>query len=83
MQQLIFDSDEVFQRTSSFYLEKDGRYQKKSADILIRCINSVKEEKVSDVSLNLSMYIGRGAFKDSIQLTGAAFFLDFEIEVQK
>lgn len=43
----------------------------------------MKEEKVSDVSLNLAMYIGRGAVKDSIQLTGGAYFLDFEIEVQK
>ena len=42
----------------------------------------VKEEKVSDVSINLANYIGRGAVKDSIQLTGSAYFLDFEIEVQ-
>lgn len=50
---------------------------------MVRCINQVKEEKVSDVSFNLAMYIGRGAVKDSIQLTGGAYFLDYEIEVIK
>lgn len=66
MQQLLFDEDEVYTRVSSFYQEKDGKYQKKSAEIMVRCVNSVKEEKVSDVSFNLAMYIGRGAVKDSI-----------------
>jgi hypothetical protein len=79
----VFDEDEVFQRVSSFYQEKDGKYQKKSGEIMVRCINQVKEEKVSDVSFNLAMYIGRGAVKDSIQLTGGAYFLDYEIEVSK
>ncbi|CDW89532.1 UNKNOWN [Stylonychia lemnae] len=82
MQQLLFE-DEVFQRVSSFYQEKDGKFQKKSADVIIKCINQVKEEKISEVSLNLSSYIGRGSVKDSIQLTGSAYFLDFEIEVVK
>jgi hypothetical protein len=81
MQQLIFE-DEVFSKVSSFYREKDGKYQNKKAEILVRCINSVKEEKICEVSINLSSYIGRGAVKDSIQLSGSAYFLDFEIEVE-
>ncbi len=81
MQQLIFD-DDVFEKVSGFYKEKDGKYQPKKAEIHVRCINSVKEEKISEVSLNLASYIGRGAVKDSIQLTGSAYFLDYEIEVE-
>ena len=80
MQQLIFE-DEVFSKVSSFYKEKDGKYQHKKAEIIVRCINQVKEEKICEVSINLASYIGRGAVKDSIQLSGSAYFLDFEIEL--
>jgi hypothetical protein len=81
MQQIIFDN-EIFTRVSSFYKEKAGQYQSKKAEILVRCINPVKEEKICDVQLNLAAYIGRGAVKDSVQLSGSAYFLDFEIEVE-
>lgn len=46
------------------------------------CQNSIRTEKISEVSINLADYIGRGAMKDSIQLSGSAYFLDYEIIVE-
>jgi hypothetical protein len=42
----------------------------------------VRCEKISEVTINLSDYINRGTMKDSIQLTGSAYFLDYEISVE-
>lgn len=71
--------NEQFSKSSGFYKEKDGKYQKKDAEVHVMCQNMVRCEKISEVSINLSDYIGRGLMKDSIQLTGSAYFLDFEI----
>jgi hypothetical protein len=65
MQQIIFDN-EVFSKVSSFYKEKDGKnYQEKTAEIIVRCNNSLKDDKVCEVKINLASYIGRGWVKDS------------------
>ena len=82
MQQVEFDEDEQFERISSFYKEKSGKYQVKKAEVVVMCEYSVKEEKISKVELNLSNYIGKGVVKDTIQLYGNAYFLDFEITVE-
>jgi hypothetical protein len=42
-----------------------------------------KETKISEVTLNLSSYIGRGLVKDNIAMTGNVYFVDFEIAVGK
>jgi hypothetical protein len=42
-----------------------------------------KETKISEVTLNLSSYIGRGLVKDNIAMTGNVYFVEFEIAVGK
>ena len=49
----------------------------------MKCLTSLKDDKISEVSINLASYIGRGLVKDSMQLTGNAYFIDFEIEVEE
>ena len=44
--------------------------------------NGFKEEKISEVTINLSDYIGRSVVSDRIQMNGNAYFLDFEICVE-
>lgn len=41
-----------------------------------------KEEKLSEISLNLSNYINRGLVKDNMQMTGNVYFLEFQIHVE-
>ncbi len=81
MLQVEFDETEVFTRVSSFYREKDNKFQPKRLTFIVRCKNPNKDEKISEVSLNISPYIGKGVVKDSLQLTGNAYFVDFEISV--
>lgn len=80
MQEIVFDG-ENFKRISSFYQEKGGKYQPKKLDILVMLWNGMKETVVSEVTLNLSSYIGRGLVKDSIQMTGNVYFIEFEVSV--
>jgi hypothetical protein len=65
MQELQFNS-EVFQRTSGFYAESVGKIQKKEATIKVLSWNGIREEKLSEVSINLSDYIDRGLVTDKI-----------------
>lgn len=41
--------------------------------------NGIKEEKLGDVAVNLTNYIGRGTVTDRVQMSGNAYFLSFEI----
>ena len=43
--------------------------------------NGQKETVISEVTINLSSYIGRGLVKDSIQMTGNVYFIEFEVSV--
>jgi len=82
MQTVEFDQGEEFSRVSGFYKEKDGKsYQEKKAKIKIVSYQGLTPEgtKVCSVPFNLSDYIGRGRVKESLQLTGNAFYVDFEI----
>ena len=81
MQQVVFEK-EVFKRISSFYREKDDKYQPKKAEIKVMCQIQNKEEEISKVKLNLSSYLGRGPMHDTIQLYGSAYFLDFDIYIE-
>ncbi len=62
---MLFE-DEVYKKISGFYKEKDGHYQPKKAEISVRCMNTVKDEKICDVKIDLASYINRGPVKDSI-----------------
>ena len=73
---------DVIQKTSGFYKERDGSYQPKKAEIIVRAVSGMKDDKICEVSINLSSYIGRGAVNDSQSLSGSAFFIDFEISVE-
>lgn len=72
----------MFKRISTFYKDKDS-YQAKKAEIAVIHWNGQKETKISEVTLNLSSYIGRGLVKDSIQMTGNVYFIEFEVIVGK
>lgn len=80
MQEIQFDGDN-FKRISSFYQEKGGKYQAKKLDIQVVLWNGQKETVISEVTLNLSSYIGRGLVKDNIQMTGNVYFIEFEVSV--
>lgn len=69
---------------SGFYKEKEGVYQEKKAKVKIVSYpnNATEGQKVCSVPFNLSKYIGKGLVKESLQLTGNAFFVDFEIMVE-
>ena len=82
MQQIVFEN-EIFSKVSGFYKEKDGKYQEKTADLIVKCVNSLKEDKICEAKINLASYIGRGCVKDTAQLSGAAFFIDFEVLVEE
>ena len=83
MQTLEFDGD-TFSRASKFYKMKDGKYEDKSAEILVFCSNSIKsDDKQGGVKFTVNNYIGRGAVKDSLQFNkGNVQYLDFEITVE-
>lgn len=80
MQHVKFE--DVFTKVCGFYREKDGTYQPKKATIIVRAVSSLKDDKICDVTINLASYIGRGTVNDSQNLSGAAFFIDFEISVE-
>ena len=82
MLSIVFDNEE-FSRVSGFYKEKDGTFQDKKAKIQVRTFTSIDPQgvKISTVPFNLSDYIGKGWVKESLQLTGNAFYIDFEILV--
>ena len=82
MQTVEFDG-EIFSRVSGFYKEKDGTFQEKKAKVKIVSFLPTNPEgqKVCSVPFNLSDYIGRGVVKESLQLTGNAYYCDFEIHV--
>lgn len=79
---LVFGSNEIFQKTSGFYREKDGSWQEKKAQIEIRCVGGT-QDKICEHNLNLSSYIGRGLVKERVSLTGSAYHMDFEIAVEE
>lgn len=79
MQELIFEED-GFSKASGFYKEKDGKWQEKTAEIIVKCLGGT-QEKICEATLNLASYIGRGLVKERVQLSGAAYFIDFEISV--
>jgi hypothetical protein len=82
MQTVVFD-DELFSRVSGFYKEKDGKWQEKKAKVQVKSYTGAAEPiKVCSVPFNLSDYIDRGIVKESLQLTGNAFFVDFEILIE-
>ena len=80
MQTVEFDGEE-FSRVSGFYREKDGKFQEKKAKVKIVSFLPLNPEgqKVCSVPFNLSDYIGRGRVRESLQLTGNAYYCDFEI----
>jgi len=83
MQTVEFDG-EIFSRVSGFFKEKDGRFQEKKAKIKIVSYLGAQPvpTKICSVPFNLSDYINRGIVKESLQLQGNAFFVDFEILVE-
>ena len=40
-----------------------------------------KENKISEKSLDLSKYIGKGVVRDNLEMSGNVYFLEFEISV--
>jgi hypothetical protein len=46
-------------------------------------VKNGKEEKMSEVSLDLSQYVNRGIVRDKIQMTGNIFFVNFSICVDR
>jgi hypothetical protein len=82
MQTVEFDG-EIFSRVSGFYKEKDGTIMEKIAKVQIKSFLPANPEgqKICSVPFNLSDYIGRGVVKESLQLTGNAYYVDFEIHV--
>ena len=43
---------------------------------------SSEGNKICSVPFNMSEFIGRGRVKESLQLTGSAYYVDFEILVE-
>lgn len=82
VQTLEFDS-ELFQKSSRFYQEKDGKYHKKIATVKIISQICTKEEKISEITINLADYIGKGLVSDKLQMTDDVYFLEFEVLVEK
>ena len=77
--------NEEFSRVSGFYKEKDGkRYQDKKAKIQILSFakDSESKQKICTVPFNLSEFIGRGKIRESLNLSGAAYNVEFEILVE-
>ena len=64
-QMQVIKFEDVFKKTSGFYKEKDGSYQHKKAEIIVRAVNSMKDDKICELPINLSSYIGRGTVNDS------------------
>lgn len=64
-------------------MQKDGKYQEKKAEVAIMCQNGVKsEDRICKATIFVNQYVGRGSIKDSVQLTGNAQYLDFEVCVE-
>ena len=54
VQQLVFDQTEVFSKSSGFYKEKEGHWQDKKAEIIIKKVINGVEEKLHEITVNLS-----------------------------
>ena len=61
IQEVKFNIPNFWERKSTFYLEKKGKMQAKKAEIKIICrYDNGKVETLSEVTLNLSTYLGKG-----------------------
>ena len=79
LQTLSFEN-EVFERVSQFYRKKDGSFEDKIVELRIMHHNSLKEDKLEETVLNISMFIGKGPVKECISFKGGVV-LDLEYEI--
>ena len=81
LQTLNFEN-EVFERVSQFYRKKDGSFEDKIVELRIMHHNSLKEDKLEESVLNISMFIGKGPVRESISFKGGVVQeLEYEIIV--
>lgn len=65
----VYDLNQTFNRTSNFYREKDGSWQRKECKLSLIYSSLGKEEQTGEITIDMSPFVGKGESYHSFTLT--------------